>query len=598
MQLSPSYNPSRQLGDKLAPKLVKLISDTMISTKRGMLHTEHRARVLSGRTLIDQAGHEIADLYAPIVRDLIDHEDTPEHVRDVLREMASGRHQWKAIGGLAIGSSGVTTAISTILNNFVAQGVYAAVRRQPSLNLDAQSGAAAVAAGIIQDVDGRSNAAGWGFDSGIFDTMVQLNTSFGDQGSILQLLDREIIDEDTAVHRLRRLGMPTGVARDMVKLSEQLLSPADLADMVVRGIIEHAEGEKVAAKSGVSADDFNKLVLDTGEPPSITDLLMAFRRGFIDKARLEHGIRQSRARNEWLDVFELLRYSPMSTADAIQAYVQSHMSEGQARSIADQNGLLPDQFDALYQTAGEPISKTEVIQLLRRKIITTDIARQALAEGRLKNKYIDVVLQETRYIPPPRTIGTLYGHGALDEKQALDYLAEGGVDQTLAAAILKSQSKEKTAHVKDLTEGMLSELYESHAITRADYLAELKGLGYNEHEAEQIALIRDLRRERAEQERAITRVRASYLAHRISQQTALAKLDQLLVAPEQRDNLMKDWNIERSVNIRTLTPVQIFHAWKLQLIPLPDALSRIEQQGYTADDALLFMQVENKGAVA
>src|SRR5712691_1371384 len=91
-----------EIGSKLGPKIARLVADAIVSTKVRLLDTEHRARVHSMQTIIDRAGHEVADLYRPIMKQMLDEmPDMPQEVRDHLESAMSGRHQWQALAGLA-----------------------------------------------------------------------------------------------------------------------------------------------------------------------------------------------------------------------------------------------------------------------------------------------------------------------------------------------------------------------------------------------------------------------------------------------------------------------------------------------------------------
>ncbi len=360
--MSPYSSSGRSVGDKLAPKLIPLIRDAVIATKLGLLDTDVKVRHLAHRKTANWAGHEVADLYAPLINAALDgNPDMHEHAQGYLRKIASGDQQWQAIvGGMALG--GVGSAIGSILNNAVANGVYIANRVNPQLTLDPATFAALVARGLWEHADADYWVRGQGVKSTDFDGLVALAHQIPDIQSLGQLLNRGLADGEIVQSWATRNGYPANAIGPLLALRHVLLSPADLADMVVRGIKTEDEAAKEAAKSGVDAIDFAALVLDTGEPPSLTDLLEAKRRGYIDDTRLVHGIRQSRVRNEWVDVIEALSLSPMSTADAITASIQGHLTDAQARAIAAQNGLIPSQYDPLQLSAGEPLSSVERIK--------------------------------------------------------------------------------------------------------------------------------------------------------------------------------------------------------------------------------------------
>src|SRR5260221_476890 len=95
------------LGDKLGPKLAKLVSETIVTTKRALGPQEHRIGVKATQDVIDQAGREVAEHYRPLVRKILDADDgtMDTDVRSFLENAISGEHQLKAIGGQVAGSA-------------------------------------------------------------------------------------------------------------------------------------------------------------------------------------------------------------------------------------------------------------------------------------------------------------------------------------------------------------------------------------------------------------------------------------------------------------------------------------------------------------
>lgn len=593
----PSFKNGQQLGDKLGPKLARLVADTMTTTKRQFMPEEHRLFMHNQRKLAGWIGEEVAELHAPFFEQALRDGTLHPLVHEYMAKASSGKKQWQAVAAFAFGSSGVPNVLSNIMSNELATVGYDIVAQNPHLIPGVGDLVGMATKGIAPISELYHSAAGQGIGHGWFDRLIQATYEYPDVGTVLMLIRRGIVNEDTARVYLERSGVPSGVIHAILQTVEVLLSPADLADMVVRGIVDQGFGQREARKSGVPSEDFDKLVLDTGEPPSLTDLLEAHRRGFIDTTRLEHGIRQSRVRNEWIDVIRDLSQSPMSTADAITALVQHHISDGEARTVASQNGLMPQYFDILYQTSGEPISKTEVIQLLRRRVITLDTARQALSESRLKNKYIDSVLAETRALPPARTITTMLTHGGLTDAQAHQLLGELGYDAEVIAAYLKTARSEKTVSVKHLTQGLLGELYESKIITHAEFRDGLHALGFTDHDIAWITKYHDLRIFHVQQTSAITHVRTLYIERKLSHEQASARLDALGVNIGQRDQILADWDLERSTNVRSLTAAQILDAWHLQLLTNENCLTRLQTMGYSKGDAVLLMEIKAKGRI-
>jgi hypothetical protein len=586
----PSFRHNEEIGAKLGPKLVRLVSDAIVSTKVKLLDTEHRARVASGQTLIDRAGHEVADLYRPLVQKMIADLDLPDEIRSHIEKSISGHHQWQALAGLAIGSSGVGSSFSQVLSNYLAVGVRGLIDANPQLVPSNETMAALGAKGTWPMASVHYFSRGQGYSDDIITAEVEAARAYPDLTTTIELLRRGIISRSLAGKFLERNAIPPELHNDVLRLQRVLPTPADLADMVVRGIKTEGDASHVAAESGVNAADFADLVLDTGEPLALQELLEAYRRGFIDRSRLERGIRQGRTRNEWIDVAEKLRYTPMSVADAVNAVVQNHLSMAAGEAKANENGLLPGEFATLYQTAGEPLSRTEMEELYNRGLVSKSEVDQALSESRLKNKYIPAAFELHRKLVPPRTLHQFVTAGTMTHEQALKEALWFGYSLEDAKAFVGSGSVTKVDPHRNSVVSSITALYEENAITQAHASGLIARLKFDKTEADFIIQAAELRRQARAIGSAITAIRSKYLAHHITESEASGKLDGIGIPAERRDYLLHLWKIEQSANVRVLTPAQIHTAFKKGLITPEDALARLIADGYSQGDATLILE--------
>lgn len=586
---------TRDIGDKLGPKLSRLIADTVIATKKGLLPTEHKIRVKAIQDTIDRMGREFAAFHRPVLGQVLESPDLSQETRDMLTSAASGEHQWQAVAGFALSTSGVGASLSSVINNDIAPTVRSIIARSPGQIPDAATIATMIARNIIGEGGGRRNIAEAGFDDYWATALIKAGQSVPPPDAVYQMLNRKIIGVAEAQDLIGRNGIPPSLVNPVLSLNEQILAPPDAALAVLRGNITHEEGIKAAHAAGVSAADFETLIGNTGEPPGVMDLLSAFRRGFIDEQELRHGILQSRVRNEWIPTILKMRFQPMTTADAIDATVQNHLSEAEARHIAEQNGLEPSAFDPLRLTAGEPLNKTEMLRLHRMGKATTAEVKQALRESRLKDKYIDHALELTVNIPPLFAIRQMLTAGAINDAEAARLLAEDGYQESVIKAIIKSAKKTKTTKVRTVTEGMLSELYQEQAISAQQFIEHLKVIGYSHAEAEEIKEVDDWRIAKVNRDHAIGRIRAAYTGRKITEQVASAELDALQIPASMRDKLFADWDIEIRSSVRLLSEAQIVAAWFIQLFTNDEAIAKLEHLGYSAADARTLLEIRNKG---
>ena len=583
-------NDPAQLGSKLGPKMVKLISETVAATKLKLLDTEHRARVHSMQEVIDRAGREIADLYRPVWNETLAQQDMPDVVRQHMEKIVSGRHQWQAIAGLAIGSTGAGSSLSTIISNFLAPGVRNAVARDPQLAPTPETMAGMGARGTFALSKVYDLSAGAGYSSDIVDGLLNAARAYPDVSTSLELLRRQVISRDTAALYLERNGVHPNAIPQLLRLQSIVLSPADLADMAVRGVMTEAQAAVIAAESGVSAQDFHSLTLITGQPPGLEQMLEGYRRGFIDQATLQRGIRESRYRNEWIPLLEALRFSPMSVADAVNAVVQNHISDAAGERIAELNGLEPGQFPILRETAGEPLSRTEMSDLVNRGEATAAEFDQALRESRLKDKYIPLAFALRVKVLPIFTLERALRTGAVDHATAVRIAMEQGYSRRDAEIIVTSGSSAKIQTYRDRTVAAIATAYEDNTIPRADALSLIEKMGFDTTEADFVLQSADYRRTARIVEQVQNAVRTKYIGRRIGRTQASNDLDAIGVPAPQRDYMLSLWDIELEANTRHLTEAQVVKAVNKQLITADEGHTRLVAMGYSSEDATLLIE--------
>lgn len=578
------------LGGKLGPKLVRLISQTVIATKRGLGPHEAAVRSKATQDVIDAAGREIAEHYTPLIRMMLDSSDvsvSPE-IRAFLEDAISGEHQLKAIGGLIMGPFGST--IGTFISNLTAPVLYEAIRTMPQLNMDVQSAVSAAASRVMTDADAANRVSEQGINNSQYAVLKELASSYPGIPDALDMLRRGLITNNTFDVILERNAVPDAFINVWAEMRRVLLSPADAALAVLRGNISQAQGAAIAAEWGVDAGDFQIVIDNTGEPPGAEQLAEALRRGFIDEATFARGIRESRIRDEWIPTMLALRYVPMSVADAVNAVVQNYLSLDQARTIANANGLEAGAVDILAQTAGEPLSRTEMEELYNRGLATESEVLQALRESRLKNKYGPQAFQLHTRLLEPRMLSSAVTVGALTHEQAIQRALEYGYSQADAAVLVNEGSANKLLTYKTRVISAAESLYEENAITAEGFLNVAKGMGFDETEANFVVQSAEFRRQSKVLTTVIAAIRSKYVAHHITKGEASGLLDATGVQANQRDFLLNYWDIELAANVRMLTEAQIVKAQKNGLITPENALDRLLGLGYVAGDAALLLE--------
>lgn len=384
------------------------------------------------------------------------------------------------------------------------------------------------------------------------------------------------------------------------------LTAAQLADMVVRDIVDHATATSYAAETGFSAQDFQRMVQSAGDAPSPTELVMALRRGLIprdgtgpDAVSFQQGIAEGRTFNKYTQMLEQLGDVPLSPAECVDAVVENQISYDQGQAIAFLSGMSADSFRIAVNTRGNPPSPMELVTLYKRGLIPLDgtgpdalSVHQGIAEGATKDKWWHLLAALAEYVPPPRTVVAMVREGSLTDAQALDIFHQAGLTPELSKAYLESAHHQKLAATRELAESQVEKLYEDQVITRAEAAEFLGALGWNAQEQEFKLELVDLKRVVKAREQVLTRLHNLYVNHKTTKQVVSSALDATHVPPSQRDQLLQTWDLERGANVRVLTPAEITSAYKDGLIDQGTATLELTNQGFTPIDAWILLSLK------
>lgn len=581
----------QQLGGKMGPRVARVVSDAMADHLHRSAHKRADIGAQAALRFFETITRERDQHIAPLLARTLDHPDTPAEVEQLLKFLHHGSGELAGLLNMRVVGTAASMGIGSGIADLLAPVNQRIMLADPNLTLDLQTSIMLANAGHWSHDAAQREAGRQGINGDRFEAARIIAIQVPELTAGLELLRRGHVDHKTVYEWLRHVGYQPGDAELLLDLARTHIAPADAALMVLRGIIGADEGHGIAAIAGYTPDDFDKLVLATGEPPGPEELMFALRRGFIDQARFDHGIRQSRIRNEWIDVMTKLRYSPMSAADAINAQIRGYLPEAEAKAIAEQNGLEPAHYHPLLLSAGRPPGHMEMVQLQRRGLVSQAEVDQAVRESDVKDKYVHTVRGLYRHLPPERTVITMISHNAITVEQGLHLLHELGIDPADAKGLVKAGTAQRTANHKAVALGTVTELFEDHAIDRAKATTLVKALGYPDSDVPLILSVAELRRHKRWRDQAIGATRSAYLAHHIDQAEAHAELAGLGVEAAEVEYLLRLWAIELRGHRRQLTEAQVMRAHKRELINDQQALTRLQQLGYLAADAQLLIEM-------
>lgn len=581
--------PDLHRGARIGTRIAMLVSHALIHTHTKLLDFKHKLAVMIFNTISNEISDEVDMTLGPLLKKMAADYEENGHATALMNFMAHGRGQFKAIVGSSSAGQSLLWALSTVVSNELAPVSYGYIADNPHLIPDSGTIATLAATGNISENSAVSDIR----KNGLFDywgkAMVDAAKTWP---SVTDLVDWRLkgqLSEGDFIALARKAGMDADVASRYFAAAPSSISYQDMALAYLRGFASKEAVMEAMKEQGVLASDADVYLNVIGEPPATQDLLEGFRRGFIDQGTLERGIKQSRTRDEWIPLIEQLRFSPMSIADAVNAAVQNHITQAQAEEYAAQNGLEPGHFSVLYETAGSPLSRTELNELYNRGVIGSDVVLQGLRESRLKDKYGVDAFALRRRLLEPRSLGSAVENGAMSHEVAIAKAMEQGYNAEDAAYLVNAASNRKLQSYRDRVVANAEKYYVDGAMSESEFTNLVKSLGHSEAEAAAIAWSAGFEREHHIFTTAVNAIRSKYVAHHIDTNTASARLDAIGMQASARDHLIGLWRLEASVNTKTLTEAQVIRAVKLGTLTPDQGAERLLTMGYSADDVTILL---------
>ena len=491
--------------------------------------------------------------------------------------------------------------------------------RSPVEPLSPADAASAVVRNFLSASEGTSTAARSGVGPAAFDTLVHLAGDAPGPQALASALLRGVISE-TGVGA-ESISFTQGIAEGRLAdkwapvikaLSEAILSPPDAASAVVRGFISAADGQSVAAKSGVSAATFETLVQLSGDAPGPQQLAEALRRGAIqesgsgpDSTAFTQGIAEGRLANKWAPVIKDLAKLWPTPVDALDAALKGQITPAEGETLYQQLGGDTQFYQWLLDSQGSGPTPLEAADWARRGIIpwdgtgpTVTSYAQAVKESRYRDKWAPAYKAQAQYIPPPYSIITLLKDGAITKDQATAMLQEQGATADVIAAMIAEADATDLSAYRGLTTQSVLGMYYNRLITAADATSILESLHVSAEAAPLMLAYADLQRAIAAQNSAVTRVGTLYAARKITAQTAQQSLLSLQVPAAAVAEILTVWQLENSINVKLLTQAEIVDAVALGIMDESTGLTELTNIGYTPYDAWVLLSIKAKGPIS
>lgn len=509
---------------------------------------------------------------------------------------------WASILGKFTGKAATSTVTQTI-GYAAGQAASAAIMPEvqpianelwslsPTIPLTADALANMVVQGIRSEESAAHEAAMSGYNSDRFDDLVRLAGEPPGPETLLEMWDRKIISADRVRHGLLQSRLKPEWIDEYMLTNPYVLTPGQLAEMVVQGVMDEDAAIEVAGFGSVRAEDFKRMVLLAGSPPGPQEILELWNRGFIGEADVDRGLLQSRLKPEWTDEVKKLRDVPLTASIAAELVLKQRIPYAQGERIAAAQGVSAENFKLLADVNGRPIGVGQALQLARRGKMTQSEFGEVVARSDVRTQYADQLWELKRVIPRLGTITRLVGTGDLTEAEGVAYLLDLGYDKSIATGLVSAAKKGKTQHTRDLAASQVDALYESGLEPKQWATDALQALGYDADEAEWHLMLLDARRLIAALNSNLNLIHRMYVGHKIDKTTATNDLDAMQLDPEVRNQLLETWDNERAANVTRLTNAQIGSALKKHFLTEDEAIARWRENGYPAEDAAILAQL-------
>jgi hypothetical protein len=392
------------------------------------------------------------------------------------------------------------------------------------------------------------------------------------------------------------------------RLSAAILSPADAASAVVRNFLALDDAEAIAAKSGVSAADFATMRHLSGDAPGPQQLAEALRRGAIPDAgkgagsvSFEQGIAEGRLADKWAPVIKDLAKLWPSPIDALEAQLKGQVTPAEGKRLYTLLGGDLQFYTWLFDSRGSAPTPLEALQMANRGIIPFEgrgpqvvSFSQAFREGPWRDKWETPYRELGKYVPPESTVVTLLAHGAITPQFAAELLAKQGMDARTITAYLDEAHTEALSDYRGTTVSVVLSAYHERVISAADATVILESLHVTPGAVNLLLAYTDTQRAFTALNNAVRRVQALFAARKITVSTARQSLERLKIPAAQIEPTLAAWEVENSISVRVLTQAQILDAWEIKALSDKEALTELENIGYTPFDAWVLMSVKAK----
>lgn len=486
--------------------------------------------------------------------------------------------------------------------------------------------AGTLALGVAQGQVDPDAAAHWAMEQGLggaqFKALVDIANTGPGVPIAFDLWRRGQIDETAFRRAVKRQGLEAEWINDLIPLKDVRLDPAVIANAVQQGHVPPGsllpppvtgappfhiplttiDLDPLAEWAAHGVDEPRGKILANlvGLPPGDIELLHMWNRGIIDEDSVEAGIREGHRKTKWIPAVKELRHAVLTAIQATNLRLRAWITDDQMYALGAKTGYSRETMDLLLKGQGRPLTFHQVFVGLRRGGVyngpVAGIAPaflKSLQESNIRPEWYSLAWAQRHTFPSAFVLRALVQGGDLTGAEGEAILLDIGWREDLAKTVAAKWALGGAASAKALTKTELASEYEGLYITEAQYIAALEALGYAPDVAQMEAHVVDSKRVAKARDQVVTRIHAQYVGHKIAHSDAAAYLDREGIPAPALGLILTEWDHEREVNRAVLTPAEIVNAFRRSIISESEALSALEDRGYSPTDAAARLGVQS-----
>jgi hypothetical protein len=433
-------------------------------------------------------------------------------------------------------------------------------------------------------------------------------------GTILELLRRKLIKDDTAKQWLTRSAVPSSAQDALLSLRKQLVDINTLARAAASGIIAEKFASEYALQLGFEEGEFGLISETAYRYPDFATILELFWRGLIDESTAKQLLKRLGFKDDVVNALFGLKDSIPSTSDLItmvvrEAFVPEMVTpapEVFAKYMA-MRGFSKEWSDRFWTAHWRPIGLEQAYDNVRRGLHDKEWLKNVLKIQDVHPMWWDDIVNVMYNPPSIRELGYGWDVGVYTKDDIKKYRMWGGLSPEDANKSAEAMVAYRTEAERNAVRTELMYAYGQGRIDRSEFEAALKELKTPDAAVDYWLRRGDLYKERLSWEppqtesRSITRADATWaFMHGLRNESWLRQVlknigysddaVELYVAVAKK-KLEEEQKPPEEPQPKRLTLSQIEDAYWLGLISENEAKEKIKALGYNLADVDIVWRV-------